>query len=119
MEGFYNPKVVNPRDFTVSLLSKIQSLVLVVNRYLISLKYDTCCQDLKLIQTLYYINLVDVFSNIEHGILKKSKLVHSEICIKIQYIGQLLSEMAHDLRLPPYNINYTVLAMFRQNLRDM
>jgi hypothetical protein len=38
----------------------------------------TCSQDLELIQTLYYINLVDVFSNIEHGIQKMSKLVHSK-----------------------------------------
>jgi hypothetical protein len=33
MEGFYSPKVVNPRDFTVPLLSKIPSLVLLINGY--------------------------------------------------------------------------------------
>jgi hypothetical protein len=37
MEGFYGPKVVNLRDFTVSLLSKIPSLVLLINGYLISI----------------------------------------------------------------------------------
>jgi hypothetical protein len=66
---------------------------------------------LELIQTLYYINVVDVFSNIEHRILKKkkeSKLVHSQICIKIQYIGQLLSYMADDLHFAPYSINEKV-----------
>jgi hypothetical protein len=75
MDGFYNPKVVNPRDFTVS----IPSLILLINGYLISIMYDTCIQDFELIQTLYHINLVDVFSNIEYRILKKSKLVHSKI----------------------------------------
>jgi hypothetical protein len=37
MEGFYSPNVVNPIDFTVSLLSKIPSLILIINGYLISI----------------------------------------------------------------------------------
>jgi hypothetical protein len=35
MDGFYSPKVVNLRDFTFSLLSKIPLLVLLINGYLI------------------------------------------------------------------------------------
>jgi hypothetical protein len=38
--------------------------------------YDTSSWDFEPIQTLYFINLFDIFSHIEHQILKKSKLVH-------------------------------------------
>jgi hypothetical protein len=89
MKGFYSPKVVNPRFYSFSIIK--DSVISFTHKWISHFKYDTCSQDLELIQTLYYINLVDVFSNIEHRILKKSKLVHSKICIKIQYIGHLLS----------------------------
>jgi hypothetical protein len=42
MEGFYSPKVVNPRGFTFSLLSNIPPLVLLINGYLISMIYNAC-----------------------------------------------------------------------------
>jgi hypothetical protein len=96
MERFYSQ-----RDFTVFLLSNIPSLVLFINGHLISIIYDTCSEDLELIQMLIYINLVDVFLNIEHWIQKQIKFVHSKVCKKKnQYIGQLLSWMADDLHFP-------------------
>jgi hypothetical protein len=59
---FFNQKVVKLRDLTVYLVSKIPSVVLLINGYFILISYNTSSYDLELSQTLYSVNLVDIFS---------------------------------------------------------